>query len=120
MEFLRSLDLSCTDIEEMPYDLGSKFVHLHFLGLNSTPIKTLPDSICKLYILHTLELRNCKKLQELPKDMRSMISLTHLDISMNQTTFCMPSGIGKLSKLKTLCRFNVGMHGEYAGIKELN
>ncbi|KMZ74745.1 hypothetical protein ZOSMA_122G00150 [Zostera marina] len=119
MKYLRSLDLSCTDVEELPYDLGINLVHLHFLGLNSTPIKILPDSICKLYSLHTLELRKCKNLQELPKDIGSMISLTHLDISMDLTTFCMPSGIGKLSELKTLGRFNVGRHVEYAGIKEL-
>ncbi|XVE90412.1 hypothetical protein DITRI_Ditri20bG0075800 [Diplodiscus trichospermus] len=80
---LRVLDLQGSSFEVLPRNLGS-LKHLRYLDLNhNSNIKKLPSSICKLQRLETL-LVGCKGIEELPKDMRCMISLRLLAISTKQ------------------------------------
>ncbi|KAJ8646327.1 hypothetical protein MRB53_008075 [Persea americana] len=115
---LRVLDLrwaSCS--EELLVPIG-KLKHLRYLALSLRYVLKIPESVCTLVNLQTLKLSNCKYLSELPKQMRKMVSLRHIDISFHESLFdmqwqfksfnAMPVQIGKLKRLQTLPIFAVG------------
>uniref|UniRef100_A0A0R0KP70 Disease resistance RPP13-like protein 1 n=1 Tax=Glycine max TaxID=3847 RepID=A0A0R0KP70_SOYBN len=94
-----------------------KLLHLRYLNLSRTSIKTLPESLCNLYNLQTLVLSHCDKLTRLPTDMQNLVNLCHLHINGTRIEE-MPRGMGMLSHLQHLDFFIVGKHKEN-GIKEL-
>ncbi|RDX88468.1 Disease resistance protein RGA2, partial [Mucuna pruriens] len=67
--------------------LVSRCKYLRFLDLGNDKLKGLPDSVCKLQNLQTLDLRGCIKLQELPKGISKLISLRQLLITTRQPDF---------------------------------
>ncbi|KAL0395974.1 UNVERIFIED_CONTAM: putative disease resistance protein RGA3 [Sesamum calycinum] len=85
----------------------SKLIHLRLIDVSFTGIRAFPESICKLYNLQTLRAFRCFKLQELPSQLRSLISLRHLVVDREEH-FEMPIEIGKLTCLRTLKFFNIG------------
>ncbi|CAI9089381.1 OLC1v1023946C1 [Oldenlandia corymbosa var. corymbosa] len=93
--------------------------HLTHLDLSHSKIKVLPESICKLYNLQTLRLKWCYDLQVLPRGMKNLISLRHLQYINYDKKFQMPPELGRLSCLQTLEFFNVGEVDEGRGIQEL-
>ncbi|XP_028224399.1 putative disease resistance RPP13-like protein 1 isoform X2 [Glycine soja] len=99
------------------HDSIGKLIHLRYLNLSRTSIKTLPESLCNLYNLQTLVLSDCDKLTRLPTDMQNLINLCHLHIDGTDIRE-MPRGMGMLSHLQHLDFFIVGKHKEN-GIKEL-
>ncbi|XP_073104826.1 putative disease resistance protein RGA3 [Elaeis guineensis] len=106
---LRVLDLSFSEIEELPDSVGD-LIHLRYLGLYGTKIQTLPESVCWLYNLQTLELGECYGLRELPKGTTYMVNLRHLGLHVDwesdaDSLMSMPQGIGRLTLLQTLSRF---------------
>ncbi|KHN44890.1 Putative disease resistance RPP13-like protein 1 [Glycine soja] len=98
-------------------DSIAKLIHLRYLNLSRTSIKTLPESLCNLYNLQTLVLSYCKMLTRLPTDMQNLINLCHLHID-GTPIGKMPRGMRMLSHLQHLDIFIVGKHQEN-GIKEL-
>ncbi|RYR40627.1 hypothetical protein Ahy_A09g046378 [Arachis hypogaea] len=64
------------DDKSLPDSIG-ELIHLRYLNLSHTPIS---ESICKLYNLQTLKLRNCTKLEMLSNCMHDLVNLRHLDI----------------------------------------
>ena len=82
--YLRVLDLSDSCFKVLPRSIGT-MKHLRQLDLSrNRRIMKLPNSICKLQNLQTLRLEGCSNLEELPKDIRYMVSLRWLEITTKQ------------------------------------
>lgn len=77
---------------------------LRYLNLSSSSIEELPDEICALYYLQTVELSNCKRITRLPTNMRRLVNLRHLNISGTSLTE-MPPKMSDLKDLRTLTDF---------------
>ncbi|XP_072956553.1 uncharacterized protein [Typha angustifolia] len=93
---------------------------LQFLGLNNTNIRKIPDSICRLSNLETLELRNCCCLCDLPNGIKDLVNLRHLDVWKETGVIRTPLGIGRLTNLQTLGTFSVGELCKLSELKNLN
>ncbi|CAA6654160.1 unnamed protein product [Spirodela intermedia] len=122
---LRVLDFGNIEIESLDASIG-QLIHLRYLGITSSSIKGLPDSVSNLYNLQTLCLRNCKRLKTLPKDLSYLTGLRHLDLhddadfddEVSFSLCSMPKNIYKL-KLQTLSKFVVGGKRKDCRISEL-
>ncbi|KAG6632574.1 putative disease resistance protein At3g14460 [Carya illinoinensis] len=114
---LRVLNLSSSQkLIELP-DLIGKMKHLRHLDVSGTPIRKLPDSICKLCNLQTLRISMCNNITLLPRDIHKLISLRHLDFTKTPIKE-MPVRLGNLRHLQTLTKFIVGKQSR-AGMEEL-
>ncbi|CAN6213722.1 unnamed protein product [Urochloa humidicola] len=116
-ECLRALDLSNTNIMELPKSIGS-LIHLRYLGLDNTAIQTLPESICALFHLETIKLNHCSSLTQLPQGIKLLLNLRCLEIP--HSNIQMPSGIGELTRLQRLPLFAIRNEPSGCGIEELN
>ncbi|XP_072082903.1 putative disease resistance RPP13-like protein 1 isoform X1 [Arachis hypogaea] len=114
---LRVLSFKRSFIESLPDSIG-ELILLRYLNLSYAPIVTLPESICKLYNLQTLRLKNCARLEMLPSRMEDLVNLRHLDIRGASCLQEMPKGMSKLKHLNFLSDYIVGEHEEN-GIREL-
>ncbi|KAL5755960.1 hypothetical protein ACOSQ2_020706 [Xanthoceras sorbifolium] len=104
---LRALKLSNSWDYNIPSEIG-KLIHLRYLNMSRLHIRELPETLCCLYNLHTLNLYNCMDLEKLPQGMGKLINLRNL---INAFTFrlrYMPKGIEKLVCLRRLDKFFVG------------
>ncbi|KAL1329027.1 putative disease resistance RPP13-like protein 1 [Arachis hypogaea] len=113
LKYLRVL--SFRGLGSLPDSIG-KLIHLRYLNLSRTYVKTLPESLCNLYNLQTLILYKCYMLTMLPNDMHKLVNLRHLDLR-GTCLKEMPRGISKL-KMPILEYFVVGKHKDN-GIQEL-
>ncbi|KAF8701891.1 hypothetical protein HU200_033218 [Digitaria exilis] len=117
MSFLRVLDLDGTvGITEYHLNQIGELIHLKFLSLQRClSLQNLPDSLCNLRNLQTLDVRGTN-VQKLPPNCTNLRKLQFLCAD----NFRIPRGIGKLNALSTLCGVNLEAHEEGKGsIKEL-
>ncbi|XP_057453690.1 putative disease resistance protein At3g14460 isoform X2 [Lotus japonicus] len=110
-KYLRALSFSGYGVFELPDSVGN-LIHLRHLDLSCTLIKKLPDSICFLYNLETLKLKECQSLEELPLNLHKLTKLRYLDFSGTKVRK-MPMHLEKLNNLQVLNSFYVGKGGEY-------
>ncbi|CAD6226064.1 unnamed protein product [Miscanthus lutarioriparius] len=116
-ECLRALDLSNSNIMELPKSIAS-LIHLRFLGLDNTAIQKLPESICALFHLQTIKLNHCSSLTQLPQGIKLLLNLRCLEIPHSDIK--MPSGIGELTRLQRLPFFAIGNEPAGCSIADLN
>ncbi|XP_042518484.1 putative disease resistance protein RGA3 [Macadamia integrifolia] len=88
-----------------------KLKHLRYLDLSDNPIEVLHESITTLYNLQTLKLNYCDDLKELPKEMRKMVCLRHVEFKWGNECTEMPIEMGRLIDLQTLTYFIVRKDG---------
>ncbi|KAH7677430.1 P-loop containing nucleoside triphosphate hydrolase protein [Dioscorea alata] len=97
---LRALDLEFARPQELLSSLGS-FKHLRYLFVkNKMSWEALPERVCQLYNLQTLDLKNCM-LQEIPNEIGNLINLRCLALS-SFSVIQLPESIGNLHNLHTL------------------
>ncbi|XP_078161757.1 putative disease resistance protein RGA3, partial [Carex rostrata] len=121
---LRTLDLSYCNLGSLPKNIGD-LIHLRCLQLQNSNIQELPKSVGDLYNLQTLGLRNCYSLRKLPKEIKCLQKLLHLDLHLDhvvpnddQRLESMPPYIGLLTNLRVLSRFVVSKR-KHCGLNEL-
>ncbi|RYR23813.1 hypothetical protein Ahy_B02g057308 [Arachis hypogaea] len=114
LKYLRVL--SFRQLGALPDSIG-KLIHLRYLNLSRTYVKTLPESLCNLYNLQTLILYQCRYLTMLPNGMHKLVNLRHLDLRGTSLKE-MPRGISKLKHMPILDYFVVGKHKDN-GMEEL-
>ncbi|XP_020972231.1 putative disease resistance protein At3g14460 isoform X1 [Arachis ipaensis] len=117
LKCLRVLSFHGFKILSLSDSIG-ELIHLRYLDLSETPIVTLPESLCRLYNLQTLKLRDCEKLEMLPSRMQDLVNLRHLDIRGADSLKEMPKGMSKLKHLNFLSGYIVREQVEN-GIGEL-
>ncbi|XP_060217434.1 putative disease resistance protein RGA3 isoform X2 [Lycium barbarum] len=98
---IRALDCSGSRIKKLSNSIGT-LLHLRYLNLSDTLLKTLPKSICCLLNLEALILKHCNHLIELPAETRKLVNLRHLDIYGCTSLTMLPRGIGQMRSLQTL------------------
>uniref|UniRef100_A0A6N2M1V5 NB-ARC domain-containing protein n=1 Tax=Salix viminalis TaxID=40686 RepID=A0A6N2M1V5_SALVM len=107
----KSLNLSWSLIEEIPKEVG-KLIHLRHLNLEyCRELVSLPETMCDLCNLQSLDVIGCLSLKELPLAIAKLIKLRHLCIYDSGVAF-MPKGIERLTCLRTLDCFMVYGGGE--------
>ncbi|XVF18691.1 hypothetical protein REPUB_Repub11eG0044800 [Reevesia pubescens] len=117
LKYLRVLSLNGYCISEFT-DFFEDLKHLRYLDFSWTRIKCLPDSLCTLYHLETLILKECRVLENLPSEIGNLTELHYLDITGADSIKTMPFGIGKLTNLQRLSNFILG-EGDGHHIREL-
>ncbi|CDP15452.1 unnamed protein product [Coffea canephora] len=122
---LQVLNIASSDAMELPKSIG-KLSHLRYLDSSDTPMETLPDSLCKLYNLQTLRLRDCKSLTKFPNNFKKLVNLRHFDFfHKHKSSDLTPLEIGQLRSLQTLPFFNIGKEvgrqiGQLESLKNLS
>uniref|UniRef100_A0A6N2MY10 NB-ARC domain-containing protein n=1 Tax=Salix viminalis TaxID=40686 RepID=A0A6N2MY10_SALVM len=107
----QSLYVSGSSIEEIPKEVG-KLIHLRHLNLEGCrKLVSLPETMCDLCNLQSLDVIECSSLKELPRATVQLIKLRHLCIYGSGVAF-MPKGIERLMCLRTLDCFIVYGSGE--------
>jgi hypothetical protein len=113
---LRTLTLIGNSFEILPNEV-EKLIYLRFLKIfRNWKIRELPETICNLCNLQTLDVSRCGLLKNLPRKMGKLINLRHLildDVSIKS----FPKGIGKLSSLRTLKKYRIGGTNDSEGCK---
>nr|XP_023876856.1 putative disease resistance protein RGA3 [Quercus suber] len=102
---VRGLLLSGSCIKELLESIGM-LRHLRLLHIEDTYIKVIPNSVSVLYHLQTLVIKNCRFLKELPKDLRNLINLRHIDIDQFDIRQLLVN-MGQLTCLQTLPFFTI-------------
>uniref|UniRef100_A0A2K1YCJ6 Disease resistance protein RGA3 n=1 Tax=Populus trichocarpa TaxID=3694 RepID=A0A2K1YCJ6_POPTR len=108
---IRLLNLSGSSIKEIPNEVW-KLIHLRHLNLAyCRELVSLPETMCDLCNLQSLDVTWCHCLKELPKAIGKLIKLRHLRIYASGVAF-IPKGIERITCLRTLDVFTVCGGGE--------
>ncbi|XP_037050929.1 leucine-rich repeat-containing protein 59 [Bradysia coprophila] len=95
-----TIDLSLSDISEIPVSGIANFKRATILDLSSNKITSLGKTFCTLTHLTKLDLSK-NQLKFLPEDISKLANLRHLDLYNNKLEH-LPLGFGKLKSLRYL------------------
>ncbi|GKV06774.1 hypothetical protein SLEP1_g18618 [Rubroshorea leprosula] len=102
---LRVLSLHhASDAKQLP-TCFSNSERLRYLDISGTEIEELPKFITKLYNLQTFRFMDCRSLKMPPRGIGDLINLRHIYFNDEK---CMPANLGRLTSLQTLPLFFVG------------
>ncbi|CAL2272375.1 unnamed protein product [Prunus armeniaca] len=100
-KYLRVLQLQKCSLQVLPSSIGS-LKHLRYLNLSfNEALMKLPNAICGLQSLQSLNHIGCVNLEELPRNISKLICLTSLCLTTKQTSFTQ-NGVGCLKSLRHL------------------
>ncbi|XP_027156683.1 putative disease resistance protein RGA3 [Coffea eugenioides] len=120
LKCVRTLTLSRCELAEIPTKIG-RLIHLGHLVLSGNPFITMPEAICDLYYLETLDISLCDKLSCLPERIDDLVHLRHLENAATNELRQIPQGLGKLTSLCSLTWFIVRCNSDDLVIlKDLN
>ncbi|XP_027062697.1 disease resistance protein RGA2-like [Coffea arabica] len=120
LKCVRTLTLRSCGLDEIPAEIG-RLLHLRHLNLSGNPFITLPEAICDLYYLETLNIIFCDKLSCLPERIEGLVHLRHLFNENTDDLRQIPQGLGKLTSLCTLGGFIARSNSDdLAILKDLN
>jgi len=117
---LRTLKLSGCGIEEVPSNIG-KLIHLRHVDFSwNENIKELPEEMCELYNMLTLDVSFCNKLERLPDNIGRLTKLRHLSIhDWRDLSFVKMRGVKGLTSLRELDDFHVSGSDKESNIGDL-
>ena len=117
---LRTLKLSGCGIEEVPSNIG-KLIHLRHVDFSwNENIKELPEEMCELYNMLTLDVSFCNKLERLPDNIGRLAKLRHLSIhDWRDLSFVKMRGVKGLTSLRELDDFHVSGSDKESNIGDL-
>ncbi|XP_042474105.1 putative disease resistance protein At3g14460 [Zingiber officinale] len=103
---IRILNVSQCGLQELSEHIG-KLIHLRYLDISwNSEIKILPDSLCHLHNLQTLEILGCHKLESIPQELsKKMVNVRH--INANNKFWGMIKDVQRLTNLQELPTFSV-------------
>ncbi|XP_047339475.1 putative disease resistance protein RGA4 [Impatiens glandulifera] len=116
---LRFLEVKSSYVQYQDLRYLGCLKYLRYLDVSHTMRTTLPNSICDLLNLHTLNLNYCSQLKSLPRNIKNLINLRHLYLEGCDELKYMPRGMGQLKHLKTLSLFVIGKKKRYFQLDEL-
>ncbi|CDP21028.1 unnamed protein product [Coffea canephora] len=120
LKCVRTLTLSRCGLVEIPAEIG-RLIHLRHLNLWNNPFVALPETICDLYYLETLNITVCEKLSCLPRRIEGLVHLRHLFNEGTDDLRQIPQGLRKLTSLCSLTRFIARSNSDdLAILKDLN
>ncbi|CAO2150410.1 unnamed protein product [Urochloa humidicola] len=97
---LETLDVSHTEVQELPKEIEELQYFLKSLVLAGTVIRELPREIGKLQHLETLDIGRTE-IRELPREITGLVRLQNLNVSWTELSG-LPMEFGKLQQLRTL------------------
>ncbi|XP_031129834.1 putative disease resistance protein RGA3 isoform X5 [Ipomoea triloba] len=100
LKSVRVLGLHNCMLSKLPKEIGNLF-HLRYIDLRWSNVKELPDSICSLDNLQTLNLQGCICLSRLPEGIGNLHHLSVIDLSRTNVEE-LPDSICSLDNLQTL------------------
>ncbi|CDP19227.1 unnamed protein product [Coffea canephora] len=120
LKCVRTLTLSNCWLPKVPAEIGS-LIHLRHLDLSWNPFVALPEAICDLYYLETLDITYCEKLSCLPEKIEGLVHLRHLLNAITDELRQIPQGLRMLTSLCSLIRFIARSNSDdLAILKDLN
>ncbi|XP_031129835.1 putative disease resistance protein RGA3 [Ipomoea triloba] len=100
LKSVRVLGLHSCMLPKLPKEIGN-LIHLRYIDLSWSKIVELPDSICSLDNLQTLNLQECECLSRLPEGIGNLHKLRKIDLSWSKVDE-LPDSICCLDNLQTL------------------